>query len=118
MISKDSPVVYIASKLSGNIKENVEKTKEYSRFVIEQGCVPLNPILNLNGVISEETGRADALEIDIRLLHKADELWAFGPPTSGMIGELYEAKLMGIPRRVFTTYCKEVRHGEDGELFE
>lgn len=111
MVTRGSPVVYVASALSGDIKGNVKKTKKYSRFVIEQGAVPINPILNLHGVISEETGREDAMELDLTILAKADELWAFGPATAGMVEEILEAKRLNIPIRKFTTYLKEIKDG-------
>ena len=58
----------------------------------------------------------EAIKIDLKLLSKADELWAFGSPSAGMLEELYEAKILNIPRRMFTTDCKEVRNGEYGEM--
>lgn len=108
MVARADPVVYVASKLSGDIEKNVEATKKYSRFVIEQGGAPINPILNLCGVIDEETGRDVAMAIDLRLLEKADELWMFGCPSEGMLMEWDAAKLYGLPVRRFTTFLKEI----------
>ena len=108
MKKRAGPVVYVASALSGDIDGNVEKTKRYSAFVAEQGACPLNPILNLHGVISEETGRDMAMAIDISLLRRCDGLWAFGEPTAGMRMEIEEAKRTGLPIRMFTTDCEEV----------
>jgi hypothetical protein len=108
MVTRAGPVVYVASKLSGDIETNVERTKGYSRFVIEQGGVPINPILNLNGVIEEETGRELAMYLDIRILEKADELWVFGMPSAGMLLEIEAAERMMLPIRTFTTDLKEI----------
>ncbi len=109
-------VVYVASALSGDIEGNVERTKAYSRFVVGQGACPLNPILNLHGVISEETGRETAVAIDIFLLGRCDELWAFGEPTAGMRREIEEAWKLGLPVRRFSTDLEEVGYGKDCEV--
>ena len=106
---RDAPVAYIASPLSGDVAGNIERTKEYSRFAISKGSVPLNPILNLCGVIPEETGRAEAMRIDIALLKRcADELWVFGEPSPGMQQEIMETIAIGLPIRWFTDECQEV----------
>ncbi len=115
--SQDAPVVYVASALSGDVTGNVERTKKYSRFVADQGACPLNPILNLHGVISEETGRDLAIEIDLHLLRKcADELWTFGEPTAGMKREIEVAKNMNLPIRRFSTDLKEIKNGQDTKV--
>ncbi len=93
--------VYVASAYSGDMETNVEKTKAYSRFVIRQGAVPINPILNLHGVLSEETDRRKAMNIDLHLLKLADEVWAFGDPTPGMQVELLEANALGKKVRFY-----------------
>ena len=108
MGERAGPLVYVASKLSGDIERNVEKTREYSRFVIEHGGIPVNPILNLNGVIDEETGRETAMHIDLQILARADELWSFGPSSAGMAEEQKEARRLGIPVRKFTTNLEEI----------
>ncbi len=95
------PIIYIASAYSGDIDANVAKTKEYSRRVIESGGVPFNPILNLHGVLSEETDRDTAISIDLSLLERCDELWAFGEPTAGMRIEIAEAEKQGMKTRFF-----------------
>ena len=100
--SQKETVVYIASAYSGDIERNVELTKAYSRYAADAGAIPLNPILNLHGVLDERTDRAKAMEIDLSLLKRADELWVFGEPTAGMRREIAEAKKTGIPVRWIT----------------
>lgn len=112
MSSRAGPVVYVASALSGDIEGNVEKTKKYSSFVARSGACPLNPILNLHGVISEETGRDEAMAMDLSLLQRCDEVWAFGKLTAGMRMEIEEAKRIGLPIRMFTTDFKEADYGK------
>lgn len=95
------PVVYIASAFSGDISGNTKKTIEYSRFVIQHGANPINPILNLLGVLNEECDRETAMKTDLSLLGRADELWVFGMPTAGMKAEMAEALKRGVKIRYF-----------------
>ena len=94
-------VAYVCSPYSGDIEKNVESTKGCSRFVISRGAIPLNPVLNLHGVLSEETDRDAAIRIDLKLLERSDELWAFGEPSAGMKREIAEAKRLKLPVRHF-----------------
>lgn len=105
---RNGPMVYIASAYSGDIKRNTEKTKEYSAFAVREGASPLNPILNLDGVLSEKTDRETAMAIDLALLSSADEIWVFGIPTDGMLCEIDAAKEQGIPRRWFSEDMEEL----------
>ena len=105
---RNGPVAYIASAFSGDIECNTEKTKKYSRFAIDKGAVPINPILNLTGVLDESTDRETALGIDLRILSKADEIWIFGIPTDGMLIEIEEAGRVGIKLRWFSEDLEEL----------
>ncbi|MCR5488366.1 MAG: DUF4406 domain-containing protein [Lachnospiraceae bacterium] len=98
---RDGPVVYIASAFSGDVPGNTKKTIEYSRFAVQQGANPINPILNLLGVLDEADARRTAMEIDLSILGRADELWVFGIPTAGMKEEMAEAVKRGISIRYF-----------------
>ncbi|WP_298031034.1 DUF4406 domain-containing protein [uncultured Dysosmobacter sp.] len=95
-------VVYIASAYSGDIESNVELTKAYSRYAVSEGACPVNPILNLHGVLDEGSGREMAIAIDLVLLHRCDELWVFGTPTKGMRREIAEAEKSKMPVRYFS----------------
>ena len=116
MGNRAGPVVYIASAFSGDIEGNVERTKRYSRFAIEQGAYPVNPILNLLDVISEETDRDAALEIDLQILRSGgiSELWSFGEPSAGMKAEIKTAEEMGLPIRRFSTDMEDFDNGTYG----
>ena len=105
---RNGPVVYVASAFSGDIEANIKKAKEYGRFVVSQGASPINPILNLTDVISEETERELALSIDLALLDRADEIWMFGPLTEGMVIELNEAAEQEILIRMFSENMEEL----------
>ena len=102
--NKDSPVVYIASPYAGDVKRNAEMARKYSRFAIEQGCIPITPHLWLPGILSEATERELAISIDLRLLDLVSELWVCGNVISeGMKREIAHAKEAGVPVR----YIKE-----------
>ncbi len=113
MKARNGPVVYIASAFSGDIRGNTEKTRRYSLFAIRQGAVPINPILNLLGVLSEESDRDTAMEVDLGILQRVDEVWAFGVPTPGMLREIDEAVGLDIPIKLFT---EEETYGTYGEM--
>lgn len=102
------PIIYIASAYSGDIEANVERTKEYSRRVIQSGGVPFNPILNLHGVLDEKYDRDTAINLDLSLMKRCDELWVFGEPTAGMKIEITKAERIGMPIRRFTREMEEI----------
>lgn len=74
------PLVYVASAYSGDVTTNTEKAKQYCRFALEQGQIPLAPHLMfplfMNDDVPEE--RELAIFMDVILLGKCDELWVFG----------------------------------------
>lgn len=108
------PIIYIASAYSGDIEANVERTKEYSRRVIQSGGVPFNPILNLHGVLDEKSDRDTAINLDLSLMKRCDELWVFGEPTAGMKIEITKAERIGMPIRKFTMEMEEIN--EDKQI--
>ena len=102
--NRDSPVVYICSRYSGDIERNTDLARRYSRLAVERGCVPLTPHLLLPQFLSEETERERAISLDLRFLSLCQELWVCGPDVSeGMRREIDRAVEMKIPIR----YIKE-----------
>ena len=100
MKNRDSPIVYIASKYSGDIDHNTEMARRFSRYAIEQGCIPLAPHLLLPQYISEATERELAISIDLRFLSLCQELWVCGDEISeGMQREIDHATDIGLPMR-------------------
>lgn len=98
--NKDSPIVYICSPYSGDIRHNTEMAKRYSRYAIDQGCIPITPHLWLPGIISEETERDLAISIDLCLLEVTEELWICGNVISeGMKREIAYAAEIGLLMR-------------------
>ena len=98
--NKDSPVIYIASPYAGDVKRNTEMARRYSRYAIDQGCIPITPHLWLPGILSEETERDLAIDMGLRLLGLCSEIWICGETISkGMRLELKYAISTGIPVR-------------------
>ena len=104
MKNRDSPIVYICSKYSGDVRRNTEMARRYSRLAVDRGCIPLTPHLLLPQFMSEETERELAISIDLRFLSLCQELWVCGNEVSaGMRREITEAAAIGLPVR----YIKE-----------
>ncbi|MEG0090507.1 MAG: DUF4406 domain-containing protein [Oscillospiraceae bacterium] len=106
------PLVYVCSPYAGNIAVNTENARRYSRFAVEQNCIPLTPhllypvILNENNPAERELG----LFFGIVLLCKCSEIWVFGDNiSSGMSAEIDKAKRKNIPVRYFNDACEEVK---------
>ena len=98
--NRDSPVVYICSRYSGDVKRNTEMARLYCRYAVDQGYIPLAPHLLLPQFLSEETERDLAISIDLRFLSLCQELWVCGSELSeGMQRELEQATLAGMPVR-------------------
>ena len=105
------PIVYICSPYSGDIERNTENARRYSRFAVDQHCLPISPHIYftqfMNDNIPDE--RETALFMNLVLMSKCAELWVFGETVSrGMAMEIEKAKRKGQPIRYFTEDCKEV----------
>ena len=109
------PLVYVASAYSGDVTTNTEKAKQYCRFALEQGQIPLAPHLMfplfMNDDVPEE--RELAIFMDVILLGKCDELWVFGDRiTEGMKVEIEVAKKRRQTIRYFSSEMQEVENHE------
>lgn len=74
------PLVYICSPYSGDIDNNVENAKKYSRFAVEKSVIPLTPHLLYPQFMDDnnEAEHAVARRFNYVLLGKCSELWVFG----------------------------------------
>ena len=94
------PIIYVCSPFSGDIAGNTERARKYSRFVVDEGGIPLTPHLFLPQFMQEETERDLAIFMDLALLSKCAELWVFGDVISnGMQIEISHAQHKGKPVR-------------------
>lgn len=97
----DKKVVFVCSPYSGNVEENLRMAREYSRSVVDRGCVPVTPHLMYPQFMDDNNSedRARALDMNKRLIeHCCDEVWWFGKSqTPGMREELLYAESLGKP---------------------
>lgn len=104
------PLVYIASPFAGDTEYNISRAKDYCRFVISRGCIPLAPHLHFPQFMddSDRGERELGLFFATVLLGKCDALWVFGGRVSnGMAREIAKVQKRGIPIRYFNHKCEE-----------
>ena len=93
---------------SGDVSGNLDRACRYSRFAVDEGCVPITPHLYLPLFLSEETERELAIGLDLRLMDVCRELWVCGDVISdGMRREMAYAADIGIP----------IRHVKEEEIY-
>ncbi|MBR0365847.1 MAG: DUF4406 domain-containing protein [Clostridia bacterium] len=105
------PWVYIASPLRGDIEGNIQRAKEYCRFVIKQKKLPLCPHIYFTQFLNDriESERRIGMLYGIHMLKRCKELWVFGDRISeGMQSEIKIAKDRNMPIRYFDNAMKEV----------
>lgn len=106
------PLVYICSPYAGDVAENVRRARKYSRFAVNQHCIPIAPHLLfpqfLDDTVPDE--RELGLFFGNVLMSKCAEVWVFGETLSpGMTTEMGRAKQKNQPIRYFSNECREVR---------
>ena len=103
------PLVYICFPFSkGNVEQNTENARRYSRFAVDKHCIPIAPRLLFPQFMNEDTERETALFMGIVLLTKCAEIWVFGSfVSSGMAVEIAKAQRKGIPIRYFSENMEE-----------
>jgi hypothetical protein len=105
------PLVYIASPFAGDAEKTINQARNYCRFAVGKGCIPLAPHLHYPQFLDDGNAvqRALGLRFALILLGKCDELWVFGSRVSaGMERDIAKAKRRGMPIRYFTNDCEEV----------
>lgn len=83
--------IYVCSPLSGDIKKNIERAKEYSKFVVKQGHIPITPHIYFTQFLDDnnKSERSIGLLMGLELMEICDELWVFGKVISqGMRKEI------------------------------
>tara|TARA_Y100000034_G_C6815299_1_gene366745 strand:- start:188 stop:565 length:378 start_codon:yes stop_codon:yes gene_type:complete len=66
-----------------------------SKFVLERGCVPLNPFMIFEYFMLDTVDRNVVRNANNNLVKKSDELWVFGPVSDGVLEEIRLAKKEG-----------------------
>ncbi|WP_413523330.1 DUF4406 domain-containing protein [Lactococcus raffinolactis] len=101
------PLIYISSLSSSEM--DVEKVREYCRFVISCDGIPIAPYLIFHQFLKEKTEHRFAMEMNFTLLEKCEEFWVFGEKLSEvMLQELINAELLHKKVHCFTDCCKEI----------
>lgn len=99
------PLVYICSPFSGDVETNIKRAREYSRFCLDKGNIPLAPHLLFPQFMNDEKERKLAMHFNYVLLGKCEEIWVFGDYISlGMKDEIRIAE----KRKMKIRYVKEV----------
>ena len=72
-----------------------------SRFVLEKGCVPLNPFMIFDYFLLDTVDRDLVRDGNNSIVVRADEIWVFGPISNGVLAEILLAKQHGKPISYF-----------------
>lgn len=98
-------VVYVASRVRGNLQQNILDAK---RYCVLQGVIPIVPHLMYVGALNDEdpTERKLGMDLGITILKAGfiDELWAFTDsegPSEGMKKEIEIAGRLNIQVHYF-----------------
>ena len=108
------PIVYICSPYAGNVSENVENARRYSRFAVDNGYIPVAPHLLFPQFLNDDIPKERQLGLFFgnAIMSKCSEVWVFGAHISaGMEAEIKRAKWKNYRRRYFSDSCEEVRYG-------
>ena len=63
-----------------------------SKFVLEQGKVPLNPFMLFDYFLLDSLDRNLVREANNSIVRRADQLWVFGPVSNGVLTEIILAQ--------------------------
>lgn len=106
------PIVFICSPYAGDIEKNVKAAREYCRFAVGKGYIPVAPHLLFPQFMND----ADPLERELglffgnALMSKCSEVWVFGSNIStGMQAEIKRARWKNYRLRYFTENLEEVQ---------
>ena len=105
------PLVYICSPFAGDVENNVNMARVYSRFAVRNACIPIAPHLLFPQFLDDgkPAERAIGMFMGMVLLGKCEQLWVFGSTIStGMAAEIEKAEKRDMPVRYFTENCEEV----------
>lgn len=96
----ERPLAYICSPLQGNIPANVKRAAKYCRMAYDAGYLPIAPHVSFTPFLDDENPieRKEGMAMGLQLLKKCRVLIVCGSKiSSGMDGEISEAKRLSIP---------------------
>lgn len=108
--SRRRPLVFICSPFAGDVARNLRNARQYCKFAVEQGAIPLAPHLHYPQFMDDRIKEQRRLGISfgLVLLEKCEELWVYGSTISkGMRQEIERAQGLGIRIRFFNNQGKE-----------
>lgn len=87
-----------------------------SKYVLENGGVPLNPFMIHEYFLLDTVDRNIIRASNNTLVEKADELWVFGDISNGVAAEIRLAQKMNKPIRFFEVIdSKDIKEISEGE---
>ena len=104
------PLVYICSPYSGDEERNTRSARNYSRYAVDQGYIPLAPHLLFPQFLQENKPEERLLGLFFgnALMSKCAEVWVFGGViTPGMEKEIKRARWKNYRLRYFSEECEE-----------
>lgn len=96
---------------AGDVEQNVNMARVYSRFAVKNTCIPLAPHLLYPQFMDDGSPaeRELGLFMGMVLLTKCEQVWVFGSViSSGMRAEIAKAEKKNIPVRYFTEELEEM----------
>ena len=106
------PIVFICSPYAGDIEKNEKAARDYCRFAVGKGYIPVASHLLFPQFMND----ADPLERELglffgnALMSKCSEVWVFGSNIStGMQAEIKRARWKNYRVRYFTENLVEVQ---------
>lgn len=106
------PIVYICSPYAGDIKKNVKAARDYCRFAVDKGFIPVAPHLLFPQFMDDTDTKERELGLFFgnALMSKCSEVWVFGSAISpGMQVEIKRARWKNYRLRYFTENLEEVQ---------
>lgn len=106
------PIVYICSPYAGDIEKNVKAARDYCRFAVDKGFIPVAPHLLFPQFMDDTDPKERELGLFFgnALMSKCSEVWVFGSVISpGMQAEIKRARWKNYRLRCFTEDFEEVQ---------
>jgi hypothetical protein len=72
-----------------------------SKFVLENGGVPLNPFMIFDYFLLDSVERDLVRQANNNLCKRCDEIWVFGAVSDGVLAEIHISTKCGVPQRFF-----------------
>ena len=108
-VIRQNRFTYICSPYRDNPRVNVMRARQYCKFAVSKGRIPIAPHLYFPQFMSEAAEREKAMSMNFELLELCGEVWVFGDKiTEGMEAELARAGRLRKNIRYFTTKFEEV----------